>query len=99
MEEVNSRLTEYLLKGDIKSYEDELYKIIQDFYGKLAFIYISITAESEELEKKAKIIAQKKGLGSPEKGQVKIQLRTGEQIKVFSWYARRSKPKRKKKGK
>lgn len=95
MEDSIPVLAEYLLKGDMKSFEDELYKINLELYNKLAFAYISIIARSEDLEKKAKIIAQKKGLGRPERSEVEIQLRTGEKVKIFSWYARCSKSKRK----
>ena len=97
VKEISSDLYEHLLKGDLLGFEEELYKAVIDLYNKLAFVFIAQAAQSEELEKKARTLAQKKGLGEIRKDEVKLQLRTGHTIKIFSWFAVRSKSKRKKK--
>lgn len=51
--------------------------------------------ESEELKKKAQRIGQKKGLTELRKTKVTLQLQTGYIITIPSWYAAKSKAKRK----
>lgn len=66
-----------------------------DLDNQIALIIISAVAHSEELEQKARIIGQKKGLKELRKSEAKLQLKTGYIITIFSWYASRAKSKRK----
>ena len=95
--ELTSELHNFLLRGELAKFEEELYKECAELYKQLAFVLIMEAARSKELEDKARIIGQKKGLGEVRKEEVKLQLKTGHIIKIFSWYAVRSKSKRKKK--
>jgi len=88
-------LISYLLAGDLQKFENELYQLCMDLYNQIALIIISAVAQSEELEQKARIIGQKKGLQELRKSEVKLQLKTGYMITIFSWYASRAKSKRK----
>jgi hypothetical protein len=92
-----SQLYEYLMNGDLHSFEEVLHTVCTDFYNQLAFVFISTAAQSEVMKQKAHILAQKKGLQKPRATEVQLQLRTGHKIKIFSWYASRSQPKRKRK--
>lgn len=91
-----AKLYRYLQSGKLMLFEEELYVMILGLYNELAHECIAESAKSEELEMKAKVIAQKKGLGELKKSTANIQLRTGFRIKVFSWFATRNKSKRKK---
>lgn len=64
-------------------------------YNQIALIIISAVAQSEELEQKARIIGQNKGLQELRKSEVKLQLKTGYIVTIFSWYASPAKSKRK----
>jgi len=88
-------LITYLLAGDLQKFEHELYQHCIDLYNQIALIIISAVAQSEELKQKAQIIGQKKGLTELRKSAVKLQLKTGYIITIFSWYASRAKSKRK----
>ena len=95
--EIISRLYDYLLEGKMFEFEEELHSAVTDLYVKLALAFITEVAKSSELEEKARFIGQKKGLGELRKAEVEIQLRTGHTIRAFSWFAARSRSKRKKK--
>ena len=95
--EIISRLYDYLLEGKMFEFEEELHSAVTYLYVKLALAFITEVAKSSELEEKARFIGQKKGLGELRKAEVEIQLRTGHTIRVFSWFAARSRSKRKKK--
>ena len=88
-------LITFLLAGDLQKFENELYQYCTDLYNQIALIIISTVAQSEELEQKARIIGQKKGLQELRKSELKLQLKTGCIITIFSWYASRAKSKRK----
>ena len=64
-------------------------------YNQIAFIILSAVAQSEELKQKAQVIGQHKGLKELRKSEVKLQLKTGDIVTIFSWYASRAKSKRK----
>ncbi len=87
-------LISYILAGDLKHFEQELFQSCVDLDNQIALIIISAVAQSEELEQKARIIGQKKGLKELRKSEVKLQLKTGYIITIFSWYASRAKSKR-----
>ena len=88
-------LITYLFAGDLQKFENELYQHCINLYNQIAPIIISVVAQSEELKQKARIIGQKKGLTEIRKSRVKLQLKTGFIISIFSWFASRSKSKRK----
>jgi len=96
---ITSNLCNYLLRGEMKKFEEELYKACQELYNQLAVAVILEVVRSKELEEKARIIAQRKGLGKVRKEEVTLQLKTGYRIKIFSWFASGSKSKGKKKKK
>ncbi len=89
---MQSRLIDSLLEGNLHTVEDELHSLVTDLYNKIILIVIAEVAKSSEMEKRAKMIAQKKGLGKIRKTTVKLQLRTGRIVTIPSFYASRSKP-------
>ena len=93
--ELNPDLISYLLSGDIHSFEKELFQSCVDLYNQIALIILSSATQSKELKKKAQIIGQKKGLKEIRESEVKLQLKTGYIVTIFSWYASRAKSKRK----
>lgn len=98
--EITSNIYGYLLNGNLAQFEEELYKEVIELYNKIAFVFILQAAQSKEIKEKAKILGQKKGLRSIRKSTVELQLKTGKVIRIFSWYAAKANPKkRKKKGK
>jgi hypothetical protein len=92
--EIYPDLISYLLAGDLQKFENKLYQLGMDLYNQIALIIISAVAQSEELEQQARLIGQKKGLQELRKSEVKLQLKTGDMITIFSWYASRTKSKR-----
>lgn len=97
VKEITSKIYNYLLQGNLLDFEEDLYKAITELYKNLPFVFILEAAKSKELEDIARTIAQKKGLGEVRKEEVDIQLKTGNTIRIFSWFAVESKSKRKKK--
>jgi hypothetical protein len=95
--EITSDIYNYLQNGDMKRFEEELCKECKALYKQLALILIMEASKSSELEEKARVLAQRKGLGEIRQKETTLQLRTGDTIRIFSWYALRSKSKRKKK--
>jgi hypothetical protein len=93
--ELGPDLISYLIAGDLHKFENELFQSCTDLYNQIAFVLLSAVAQSEELKQKAQIIGQKKGLKEIRKSEVKLQLKTGAMITIFSWYASRAKSKRK----
>ena len=93
--ELNPDLISYLIAGDLHKFETKLFQSCTDLYKQIAFIILSAVVKSEELKQKAQVIGQKKGLKELRKSEVKLQLKTGDMITIFSWYASRAKPKRK----
>ena len=93
--ELNPDLISYLIAGDLHKFENKLFQSCTDLYKQLAFIILSAVVKSEELKQKAQVIGQKKGLKELRKSEVKLQLKTGDKITIFSWYASRAKSKRK----
>ncbi len=89
-----SKLYETLLDDGMHSFENQMKQLSTDLSNQLSLVLISKAAESPELEQKVKTIAQKKGLGRVRKSKVKLQLRTGYIIDICSWFAERSKSKR-----
>ena len=87
------KLRDYLIKGNLKQFEEELNEEVTKLYNRLACVFIMEVAKSKELKEKAKIIGQKKGLKAIRQKTVKLQLKTGFKIKIFSWYAAKSSPK------
>ena len=83
-----------LTNGDLRKFEAELEKEIKNVYKNLAKEIITQVAESKEMEEKAKVIAQKKGLGQIKKTTSGLQLKTGDWIEIPSWFALRSKSKK-----
>ncbi len=75
--------------------ENKLFQSYTDLYSQIAFIIVSAVAQSEELKQKAQVIGQKKGLKELRKSEVRLQLKTGAMITLFSWYASPAKSKRK----
>lgn len=94
--EIASHLYDYLLNGNLAQFEEELYKEVIDLYNKIAFAFIAHAAQSKEMEEKARILGQKKGLRAIRKETVRLQLKTGEIIRIFSWYAAKANPKKRK---
>ncbi len=97
VKQITSRLYDYLLKGELFRFEEELYQALMELYNQLAFVFIAEAAKSRELKEKARIIGPKKGLGEIRQDEVNLQLRTGHTIRIFSWFAVKSKSKRKRK--
>ena len=93
--ELNPDLISYLIAGDLHKFENKLFQSCTDLYKQIAFIIVSAVVKSEELKQKAQVIGQKKGLKELRKSEVKLQLKTGDMITIFSWYASRAKSKRK----
>ena len=93
--ELNPDLISYLIAGDLHKFENKLFQSCTDLYKQLAFIILSAVVKSEELKQKAQVIGQKKGLKELRKSEVKLQLKTGDTVTIFSWYASRAKSKRK----
>jgi hypothetical protein len=93
--ELNPDLISYLIAGDLHKFENELFQSCTDLYNQIAFVILSTVAQSEELKQKAQIIGQNKGLKELRKSEVKLQLKTGEIITIFSWYASPAKSERK----
>ncbi len=91
---VLANLANYLLDGELHKVEDELHALITNLYNQLILIIIIEVANTPEMKEKAKIIGQKKGLGKIRKTTVRLQLRTGKIFAIPSFYASRSKPKR-----
>ena len=92
--ELNPDLISYLIAGDLHKFENELFQSCADLYNQIAFMILSTVAQSEELKQKAQVIGQNKGLKELRKSEVKLQLKTGETIPIFSWYASPAKSKR-----
>jgi hypothetical protein len=92
---LNPDLISYLIAGDLHHFENTLYQSCTDLYNQIAFVILSAVAQSEELKQKAQIIGQKKGLKEIRKSAVKLQLKTGAMLTIFSWYASPAKSKRK----
>ena len=92
--ELNPDLVTYLLAGDLHNFEKELFESCINLYNQIASIILSSVAQSEELKQKAQIIGQNKGLTEIRESEVKLQLKTGYIVAIFSWYASRAKPKR-----
>jgi hypothetical protein len=93
--ELNPDLISYLIAGDIYKFENKLFQSCTDLYKQLAVIILSAVVQSEELKQKAQVIGQKKGLKELRKSKLKLQLKTGDMVTIFSWYASRAKSKRK----
>lgn len=88
-----AELKAHLQQGDLHGFEEQLGQQVIALYNELAETLIEEVAQTPEMEEKARIVAQKKGLGSVRQTDVTLQLRTGHQISVTSWYAERSRPK------
>lgn len=88
-------LISYIITGDLHSFENKLFQSCTDLYKQIAAIILLATAQSDELKQKAQVIGQNKGLKELRKSEVKLQLKTGDEITIFSWYASRAKSKRK----
>jgi hypothetical protein len=95
--ELNPDLISYLIGSDLHHFENKLFQTCVDLYNQIAFIILSTVAQSEELKQKAQVIGQNKGLKELRKSEVKLQLKTGAMITIFSWYASPAKSKRKNK--
>lgn len=93
--ELNPDLISYLIAGDLHKFENKLFQSCTDLYNQTAFIILSAVAQSEEFKQKAQVIGQKKGLKEIREFEVKLQLKTGAMIEIFSWYASPAKSKRK----
>lgn len=93
--ELNPDLISYLIAGDLYKFENKLFQSCTDLYNQIAVIILSAMAQSEELKQKAQVIGQNKGLKELRKSEVKLQLKTGAMITIFSWYASPAKSKRK----
>ena len=93
--ELNPDLISYLIAGDLHNFENALFQSCTDLYKQLAVIILSAVVQSEELKQKAQVIGQKKGLKELRKSKLKLQLKTGDMVTIFSWYASRAKSKRK----
>jgi hypothetical protein len=93
--ELNPDLISYLIAGDLHNFENALFQSCTDLYNQIAFIILSTVAQSEELKQKAQVIGQNKGLKEIRKSEAKLQLKTGDIVTIFSWYASRAKSKRK----
>jgi hypothetical protein len=93
--ELNPDLISYLIAGDIYKFENKLFQSCTDLYKQLAVIILSAVVQSEELKQKAQVIGQKKGLKELRKSKLNLQLKTGDMVTIFSWYASRAKSKRK----
>jgi hypothetical protein len=93
--ELNPDLISYLIAGDLHKFENKLFQSCTDLYNQIAFIILSTVAQSEELKQRAQVIGQKKGLKEIRKSEIKLQLKTGVMITIFSWYASPAKSKRK----
>jgi len=89
-------LIEGLKNGNFLNFEQQLHEVCTEFYVEVAKLLIVEAMESKKLKDITKIIAQKKGLSTIEMKNVTIQLVTGHYITVPSWYAKRSRSKRKK---
>ena len=95
LNELNSDLVSLLISGNIYEFENRLHQHCIDLYNQIATVVLIHVFESEELKKKAQIIGQKKGLTELRKSEVTLQLKTGFIIRIPSWYAAKSKSKRK----
>ncbi|MCI0514082.1 hypothetical protein L0128_12775 [candidate division KSB1 bacterium] len=84
----------YLVAGDLKTFEEQLFQRCTDLYNQLATIILTTVVTSAELQQKACIIGQRKGLAELRRATVTVQLKTGYIVTLFSWYASRSKSKR-----
>ena len=93
--ELNPDLISYLIAGDLHNFENALFQSCTDLYKQLAVIILSAVVQSEELKQKAQVIGQKKGLKELRKSKLNLQLKTGDMVTIFSWYASRAKSKRK----
>jgi len=93
--ELHPDLISYLIAGDLHNFENKLFQSCADLSNQIAFIILFAVAQSEELKQKAQVIGQNKGLKELRKSAVKLQLKTGYIITIFSWYASRAKKKRK----
>ena len=69
------KLRDYLIKGNLKQFEEELHEEVTKLYNRLAYVFIMEVAKSKELKEKAKIIGQKKGLKAIRQKTVKLQLK------------------------
>lgn len=95
--ELMKKLYNNLLNGKLLDFEEHLYKLCLDLYNNIALAFIVSVVEAKETEEKARKLAQKKGLGEIRQEKVRLQLKTGHKIRIFSWFAVRSRSKRKKK--
>ncbi len=86
-------------KGDLHEFENQLVRQTDDLYNELAQTLVEDVAQTPEMEETARVLAKKKGMGSVRRTTVKLQLRTGCQVPVTSWYAERSRPKGRRKKK
>jgi hypothetical protein len=93
IKEKTEQLYKKLLTGDLLGFEQELEKETAKLYNEIAFTLIDLAANSSELEEKARIAGQKKGLTAIRKTEVELQLKTGEKRKITSLYAARALPK------
>lgn len=99
LNELNSDLLSLLLSANLYEFENKLHQRCNELYNQIAAVLLLNAFESEELKKKAQIMGQKKGLTELRKTEVKLQLKTGCIITIPSWYAAKSKSKRKGKNK
>ena len=88
-------LITHLLAGELQEFENKLHLYCTDLYNQISLLIVSSAAKSSALKQVAQIIGQKKGLTELRESEATIQLKTGFIIKVFSWYASRTKSKRK----
>lgn len=96
LDDLHTELISFLLSGDLLSFEKCLSQSCNNLYNQIAVILLSSVAQSDELKQKAQIIGQKKGLTAIRETEVTLQLKTGYTATIFSWYASRAKPQRKK---
>ena len=95
LNELSSDLLSLLLSGNLYEFEKKLHQRCIDLYNQIATVLLINAFESEELKKKSQMIGQKKGLTELRKTEVTLQLKTGSIITIPSWYAAKSKSKRK----
>jgi hypothetical protein len=91
IENVLSENSEFLMKclfsGDLKKFEECLHELILGIYDTIAAAFIVHVCESQEYKLRIINFGKRYGFGNYRKRIVSLQLRTGTQIKIPSWYS------------
>ena len=78
-----------LIEGDFLSFEQCLYEMIMTLYDKISELIILYISRQKSFLKRQRELAEKKGLKKLQLRPCTLYLRTGSQIKINSYYAKK----------